>query len=95
MTRPDLGAMMAGAQSWPDANNDYGRFLRLLKEQRPDERMRLKSGKFLRLGNGHVEDRDGYPDDDWVYGTLSDADEAEIDGVLAMLTPTEAIDADR
>lgn len=44
----------------------------------PSGRVRLQSGKYFDIDSKHVVDRDGFPDDDWVYGSLSDADEAEI-----------------
>lgn len=83
MARPDLGAIMAGAERDPAARPfDRGANLRFLREHRPDTMIRLKSGKRLRLGDGAVFDRNGYPDEDWVYGTYDDPEVAEVMALL-------------
>lgn len=83
MSRPDLGAIMAGAEHDPHAKPyDRGEHLRFLKAHRPDHTIRLTSGKRLRLGDGAVFDRDGCPNEDWLYGTYDDPEVAEVVAAL-------------
>lgn len=82
MARPDLGAMMSGAEPMPN-NRSYGGHLAFIRDHRPRATIRLSSGKRLRLSDGLVLDRNGeYPDDDWMYGCSTDAEDAEVRAIM-------------